>query len=218
MQAGCLEKSKGRLWRAAHGCRPRAGASVNEFDLAEVAVLFFVRSGREEESVLVAGISTVAEADSPEPVDRERVGAFAEATRVMPLARRVVTEGVDFSVSEVAHDQTPAEPAEIIGRHRHAPRRVERAVRADSRDQVPVAVELADEAIADARDVVLSALLRVGHENRASDRLDAERAETGGNAVVLEASGCGDLVQGMVVEVPDEGFDFALRKVGRVQD
>src|SRR5262245_19468116 len=161
-------RTRGRPARAAlQNGAEETSSSVNEFDLAEVAVLFLVRSGREEESVLVAGVSAVAEADSPEPVDRKRVGTFAEATHVMPRAGRVVAEGVDLPVSEVAHEQTPAEPAEIIGRHRHAPRRVERAVRADFGDQIPVAVELADKAIADAGDVVLSALLRVGHEDRA---------------------------------------------------
>src|SRR5207244_11695734 len=100
----------------------------------------------------------------------------AQASRAVPLAAPVLAEGVELAVAEVADDQTAAEPSEILWRHRHAPGRVQQAVRADPRDEVAVGIELPDEAVSDPGDVVLAALQRVADEDRVADGLDAEGA------------------------------------------
>src|SRR4029450_12868398 len=86
-------------------------------------------------------------------------------------------ERVDPAVAEVPDEQVAAELAEGRRRHRHPPRGVEIAECRDASHEVAVEVELVDDAKTLAVELLLAArvLLGVGHEDRASDRLDVER-------------------------------------------
>src|SRR3954471_21434797 len=103
----------------------RAGASVAgaHLDLPEVSVLLLVRPGGEIQHVQRPGRRTVAEADAPEAVDRDRVVVIAQDAVWMKGAPAMVrAERVDQAVSEIADQQTLAEFTEVRRRHRDAPR------------------------------------------------------------------------------------------------
>ena len=80
------------------------------------------------------------------------------------------------------------------------------------RDQAPVGVELAHEAVTLASDVVLSALQGIRDEDRVTDRLDAERTVAAGNGCIREFPGGWDFHHRRVDEL--ERFHLALGEIG----
>ena len=91
---------------------------LDELDLSEIAVLFLVRARGEIEDVLLPGSRPVAEPDTPEAVDRDRVPALAQLAGVVPMPGRVLAVRVDPAVAEVADQQAAAETAEVRRRLR----------------------------------------------------------------------------------------------------
>src|SRR5262249_27234817 len=89
----------------------------------------------------------VSKANAPQPVDSDVVSAILQPTCGSELAIRSLAERIDETVTEITHEETAAELSEIVGRHRDAPRRVERAMRCDPSQQLAARTELADEAV-----------------------------------------------------------------------
>lgn len=139
---------------------------VVDFDLAVVPVRLSVRPGGEVERVRGAGSLAVAEAEALESVDGQEVTMPPQEAREVPVSPGSPAIGVDFAIAKVANEQAAAEPAEVLRRHREAPRRIQDRVRRDPRDEISVLVELANEAVPDAGNVVDSVLLRVRDEDR----------------------------------------------------
>jgi hypothetical protein len=73
-------------------------------------VALLVRAGREEERPGRPRVATVAEAERPPPVDRERLAVrTAQLAAVGELSVRELLVGVDLPVAEVAEEQVTAE-------------------------------------------------------------------------------------------------------------
>src|SRR6266851_6677154 len=96
--------------------RPRSDVAVvlaSRVDSTEQTVCLVIRSGGEVERVRRSRRAAVAEADAPEPVDRDRHARPAvELTGVREVARRRLGVGVDPSVAEVADEEVTAERTE----------------------------------------------------------------------------------------------------------
>ena len=113
-------------------------------DAAVETVLLVFDTGGEEERVGRLVLHAVAERDAPQSFDDYvLVVARAQSSEVCTDER---VEGVDLAVTEVADEQQVAEAAEARGRERHAPRRVEGAVRDQALQEEAVGVEHVDDA------------------------------------------------------------------------
>src|SRR5258706_8241259 len=135
---------------------------------AEEAVRFFGGAGGEEEGVGGAGGCAVAESESPQAVDLDRVGVGA-GKEAHELA--LVVEGADFSVAEVSDQDVVAEQAEVVRGLHGAPRGIEAAARGEASHERAVGVEDIDESVARAGYVVVggAVLQRVGDVKLVAD-------------------------------------------------
>src|SRR5882724_4211510 len=141
-----------RLWGWGLADWFRSGSGLQGRDGAKQTVGLFLRTGAEEQGVVVAG-HAVAELEGPEAVDLDRVaGRVADSTEV--LAGEAVVR-VHPTVTEVADEQGAGEVTEPRRRDRHAPRRVELTAGDEPAVQLPVRAEDVDEAVVHAGGVVL---------------------------------------------------------------
>src|SRR5260370_31327787 len=87
---------------------------------------------------------------------------------------------VDLPIAEVANQDVVREYAKRRGRARHAPRRIEMAVRGEALHKIAVGVEDVDDAVSRLVHRVMSRLVlqRGGHEQCIADQLYAERPAT----------------------------------------
>src|ERR1043165_4342730 len=102
-------------------------------DCAQEAVRLIVWTGRKGHRAI--RICT----DSPQSVDYEvtAVGALKRAEE----RARVDVERVDLAVAEIADQQRTVQSAESRRRDRHSPRRVQRAIRNQSRPEISESIK-----------------------------------------------------------------------------
>src|SRR5262249_45706510 len=146
-------------------------------DTSEDAVRPVARARGEVQRGRRTGRAVVAEREPPQALDLDRPAAGEpEGTVRLPVSVGLPLVGVDLPVAEVADEKVAADVAEHRRRHRHAPRRVERALAGHTAEQVSAGVEHVDEAEPRARNVepLRLVLLRVGDEERAAEVLDVE--------------------------------------------
>ena len=112
-------------------------------------------------------------------------------------------EHADGAVAFISHQQIVAERAELAGRQRHSPWRVERRV-LETHDQVALGIELVD--LADRLHPH-----RVGNKHVAVDRGDVVRGETGRQSWIRKSSGGGNRIE--------VGIEYVNRPlaIGRVE-
>src|SRR2546425_3784637 len=139
---------------------------------------FVVRARGEVEVVRVARTGPVPEADTPEPVDSERLAVLpAKLALVLELAVLLRLEDVDPAVAEVADEQVTARLAEVGRGHGETPRRIQLPVLRHACEQRTTGPVLVDNAEPVAVDLVLSVgvLLGIRDEDVAVHVLDPER-------------------------------------------
>src|SRR6202022_2586879 len=188
----------------------------NAGDRSEEAVLLLADTGREVKRVggreRSAARAAVAEADPPQTIDLDRgAGLVPKGSDEAPGPGAV---GVDVSVAEVANQQRPAEGPEVFGCDREPPRRVQLSVPDEPPQGVAVLVEDVDEAEAGAGLVIMLVRLlhRVGHVQPATQRLDVEGRETGGDSRIREGA-----AQGHEIEVLVEDLNGAEPEISGVE-
>src|SRR5439155_14451223 len=147
---------------------------------AKEPVVFAGNSGREEETVRgPADLRAAAEHQGPKALDLDRA-AVGLAKEPAKLSARWV-EGADAAVTEVPDEHVVAELTEIAGRERDPPRSIQGSLRCETPHEVSIGIEDVDVTEPRSLDVVflVLVLLRVGHVELRTDRLDSEWREAG---------------------------------------
>src|SRR3954453_13309570 len=178
----------GGAWRAPG--RP----PVFRGDRPEQAVRLLGGAGAEDQRVL-RGERPVPEAEPPQAGERDGLARPpTETSEELPVRAAV---GVDRAVAEVADEQRAPEGAEPLRRDDQPPRGVQAAALDQPVAELALGAEDVDVAVAGPGDVVHTArlALRVGHVDRASDRLYPERSVVPRDLLVGEA-GVLDAVEG----------------------
>src|ERR1700736_256268 len=185
-------------------------------DRSEEAVLLLADTGREVEGVggreRSAARAAVAEADPPQTIDLDRGAGLVPKASDEPPGPGAV--GVDVSVAEVADQQGAAECPEVFGCEGKPPRRVQLSVLNEPAQQVTVHVEDVDEAEPGSGLVIVLVRLlhRVSHVQPATQRLDVEWRETGGDSRIGEGA-----AQAHEIEVLVENLNRAEPEIGGVK-
>src|SRR5262249_52771481 len=209
---GARQGTRGRVRPGPGG--PAAALPARR-DASEDAVRPVARARGEVQRGRRTGKAAVAEREPPEAVDPDRPAAGEpEGTVRLPVSVGLPLVRVDLPVAEVADQQVAADAAEHRRRHRHAPRRIERALAGHAAEQVSAGVEHVDEAEPRARYVepLRLVLLRVGDEERATEVLDVERREALRDLLVDKGVGVAHQVEAAVEDV-----DAGVVEVGGVQ-
>src|SRR5207237_10641870 len=113
-----------------------------------------VDPGGEVEIARAAGRAVVTRRQGPQPVGDDGLAVLVGDRALEVEAAALMLEGVDAPVAEVADEQIAAEAAERVRRDGQATGRVQRPARRDAADEAAVAIELVDEAVTGAGDVV----------------------------------------------------------------
>src|SRR5229473_6289360 len=135
------------------------------------------------------------------------------AKHALEVARHRI-KCVYLPIAEVANQDVVREYTKRRGRARHAPWRIEMAVRGETLHKIAVGVEDVDDAVPRLvhRIMLRLVLQRVGHEQCVADRLYAERRVTLRQLWISKRSGEHNLREGAVEDV-----DVAGAEVGRIQ-
>src|ERR1035441_4491168 len=124
-------------------------------------------------------------------------------------------ERVDRAVAEIANQQRAAELAEGRERHLHSPRRVERSLGNQVRDQISRCVKHIDESVAGGSHIVMlrRVLLGVSHIDHPTEIGDSEGSEAGRNRRVHESLSVYDRIEAAV-----EHIDYPVMEIGNIQN
>jgi hypothetical protein len=152
-------------------------------------VRFAIGPGGKVQPSSCAAVSTVPEDQCPQPVDLERPAGGSEEGSHESSSSRIVR--VNAAVAEVAHQQVPAERAKIGGRDRKSPRRIQRAVRGEPRNQHSSRSEHVDEAVAGTLLVIMfhRVLFCICHPNIPTNIGYVERGKSGWDHRIHECAG-----------------------------
>ena len=106
-------------------------------ETTEETVVLCSTAGGEVEFIKIAAVTTVTEFQPPQPRVDKRISFAVE--HLAEVRAGCGIERIDRAIAEVANQQIIAESAEIAGRKRHAPRRIERAAGNKSSDKIAIA-------------------------------------------------------------------------------
>src|SRR5260221_7830958 len=161
----------------------------------------------------VAASHSVTKGYGPKAGDNNRTTQLV-IERAKKRARAYV-EGVDLAVAEVADQERVSKRAETGGRDCYSPRRIERAIRNQTTEEVTVCIELTDETISWSVKALTRYWidLRIEDVERASQVLYVERSKIHRDARICEASSQSRQRKAAVVDV-----DLLIGKVCGVEE
>src|SRR5262249_11668125 len=128
-------------------------------------VLLVVRAGGEIKLAGIPSIAAVANDETPQPVDDDRLPRFRVAHLLNKRAAGRI-EDVDMPLAEISDPQRARQCPETSRCYRHAPGRLEVAALSESLEEIPIEVEHVHDATAFARYVIARVRVpdRIGHK------------------------------------------------------